>query len=131
MAARRKKTVAKEEKPVIEEEKILIKEEKPVDEVPKKKKTPSKKVETPKKVEKIEPKYKIGSVVYISQDAESDLNGFKLFPQYKKATYTVEAYDETTEVYSLRRLNLIISLKEEHIVSPEERAHDSLNRMRF
>lgn len=85
----------------------------------------------PKTVKKAEPKYKIGSIVFISKDAGADLNGFKLFPTYKKYTYTVESYDEATKVYTLRRLNLILKMNEENIVSPEERAHDPLNRMQF
>ena len=83
-----------------------------------------------KKVEKM-PKYAIGSIVFVAKNAEADLNGFKLFPQYKKYTYTVEAYDAITEVYSLRRLNLSLRLKEADIVAPDERAHDSLNRRQF
>lgn len=78
-----------------------------------------------------EPKFKIGDIVFISKDAEADLNGFKLFPQYKKYTYTVEAYDPKSEVYSLRRLNLSLQLKEFDIVAPNERANDSLNRKQF
>lgn len=78
-----------------------------------------------------EPKYKIGSIVYVSKDADADLNGFKLFPQYKKCTYTVEAYDGDRGVYILRRLNLSLKLKEAFIVSPDERAHDSINRKQF
>ena len=77
------------------------------------------------------PKYIVGSIVYISKEAGADLNGFKLFPQYKKYTYTVEAYDEISGVYSLRRLNLSLKLKEADIVAPNERAHDSLNRRQF
>lgn len=77
------------------------------------------------------PKYLVGSIVYISKEAEADLNGFKLFPQYKKYTYTVEAYDAITGVYSLRRLNLLLKLKEADIIAPNERAHDSLNRRQF
>ena len=76
-------------------------------------------------------KYEIGSIVYISKDADVDLNGFKLFPPYKKYTYTVEAYDDISDVYSLRRLNLSLKLKENDIVAPSERAHDSLNRKQF
>ena len=87
--------------------------------------------EKSKKVETKQPKHKIGSIVFVSRDAEADLNGFKLFPQYKKYTYTVEAYDEKTKVYSLRRLNLSLSLKEADIVGPSERAHDPLNRRQF
>ena len=84
-----------------------------------------------KKEKKIEPKFKVGDLVFIHKDADADLNGFKLFPQYKKYTYTVEAYDEDTGVYSLRRLNLSLKLKEELILAPSERAHDSLNRRQF
>ena len=54
--------------------------------------------EKSKKVEAKQPKHKIGSIVFVSRDAEADLNGFKLFPQYKKYTYTVEAYDADTDV---------------------------------
>lgn len=78
-----------------------------------------------------EPKYKIGDIVFVSKEAEADLNGFKLFPPYKKYTYTVEAYDQNTGVYSLRRLNLSLRLKEALILAPNERAHDSLNRKQF
>lgn len=77
------------------------------------------------------PKYAIGSIVYVSKDADADLNGFKLFPQYKKYTYTVEAYDAKSGVYSLRRLNLSLSLPEALIISPDERAHDMINRKQF
>lgn len=89
--------------------------------------------EKPKKEEKKEktPKYPIGSIVYVSKDADADLNGFKLFPQYKKYTYTVEAYDAKSGVYSLRRLNLSLSLPEALIISPDERAHDMINRKQF
>ena len=76
-------------------------------------------------------KYAIGSIVYVSKDADADLNGFKLFPQYKKYTYTVEAYDAKSGVYSLRRLNLSLSLPESLIISPDERAHDMINRRQF
>ena len=83
-----------------------------------------------KKQEKIG-KYAIGSIVYVAKDADADLNGFKLFPQYKKYTYTVEAYDAKSGVYSLRRLNLSLSLPESLIISPDERAHDMINRRQF
>ena len=91
----------------------------------------------PKKKEKsapetsIAPKAKIGDIVYVSKEADADLEGFKLFPQYKKYTYTVEAYDAISDVYTLRRLNLSLKLKGEHILRPDERAHDSINRMQF
>ena len=91
--------------------------------------------ETQKEEQEITPKsknkYEIGSIVYVSKDADADLNGFKLFPPYKKYTYTVEAYDEISDVYSLRRLNLSLKLRENDIVAPSERAHDSLNRKQF
>ena len=115
-----------EKEPVIIEEKDII----PEDEAKKLKPEEVTEVKAPK-VEVKEPKYSIGSIVYISKDADADLNGFKLFPQYKKYTYTVEAYDEISGVYSLRRLNLSLKLKEELILAPSERAHDSLNRKQF
>ena len=108
-----------EKEPVIVEEKDIIPEEE------------AKKLKPEEVVDVKQPKYSIGSIVYISKDADADLNGFKLFPQYKKYTYTVEAYDEDTGVYSLRRLNLSLKLKEELILAPSERAHDSLNRKQF
>lgn len=115
-----------EKEPVIVEEKDIIPEEEA------KKLKPEEVVEVKApKVEVKQPKYSIGSIVYISKDADADLNGFKLFPQYKKYTYTVEAYDQNTGVYSLRRLNLSLKLKEELILAPSERAHDSLNRKQF
>ena len=95
---------------------------------------PAKKTKKTEKVEektKNEPKYPIGSIVFISKEADADLNGFKLFPQYKKYTYTVEAYDEITGVYSLRRLNLSLRLKEELILAPSERAHDAISKKQF
>ena len=118
-----------EKEPVIVEEKGIIPEE----EAKKLKPEEVAEVKAPKVEVKKEnqPKYSIGSIVYISKDADADLNGFKLFPQYKKYTYTVEAYDEDTGVYSLRRLNLSLKLKEELILAPSERAHDSLNRKQF
>ena len=115
-----------EKEPVIVEEKDII----PEDEAKKLKPEEVTEVKAPK-VEVKEPKYSIGSIVYISKDADADLNGFKLFPQYKKYTYTVEAYDAKSGVYSLRRLNLSLKLKEELILAPSERAHDSLNRKQF
>ena len=115
-----------EKEPVIVEEKDII----PEDEAKKLKPEEVTEVKAPK-VEVKQPKYSIGSIVYISKDADADLNGFKLFPQYKKYTYTVEAYDEISGVYSLRRLNLSLKLKEELILAPSERAHDSLNRKQF
>ena len=108
-----------EKEPVIVEEKDIIPEKE------------AKKLKPEEVVEVKQPKYSIGSIVYISKDADADLNGFKLFPQYKKYTYTVEAYDAISGVYSLRRLNLSLKLKEELILAPSERAHDSLNRKQF
>ena len=118
-----------EKEPVIVEEKDIIPEE----EAKKLKPEEVAEVKAPKVEVKKEnqPKYSIGSIVYISKDADADLNGFKLFPQYKKYTYTVEAYDQNTGVYSLRRLNLSLKLKEELILAPSERAHDPLNRKQF
>ena len=89
-----------------------------------------KKVRTQKTEEK-KPKYPVGSIVYVSKDAEADLNGFKLFAPYKKYTYTVEAYDATRDVYSLRKLNLSLRLKETDIVSPREKSDSSLIRRQF
>lgn len=129
--ATKKKTTKKEEiitstDNVKEENKALV--EAPVEEIEPKVEEKTEKIE--KKSEKTI-KYPIGSIVYISRDAEADLEGFKLFPQYKKYTYTVEAYNDDTGVYTLRRLNLSLSLKEADIVAPDERAHDSLNRRQF
>lgn len=98
-----------------------------IEEKPKK----TQKTQKTQKVEEKKPKYPIGSIVFVSKDAEADLNGFKLFPPYKKSTYTVEAYNPISDVYSLRRLNLSLKLKEADIVSPSERAHDPLNRKQF
>lgn len=126
MVSKNKKT--KKETPVedvkvekVVEETEIKKETAPTEEIKKK---------SEKKPEKT-PKYSIGSIVYVSKEADADLNGFKLFPQYKKYTYTVEAYDAKLGVYSLRRLNLSLSLPEALIISPEERAHDMINRKQF
>ena len=116
--------VAKVDTPVEEIVSEVKKEETIVEEKPKK---TTKKA----KVEEKSPKYSIGSIVYVAKTAQADLNGFKLFPQYKKYTYTVEAYDKDTGVYSLRRLNLSLKLKEADIIAPSERAHDPLNRRQF
>lgn len=126
-----------EKEPVIVEEKDIISEEEAKKLAPEEVtevKAPEVKVnkkENKKEDKKIEPKFKIGDIVYISKDADADLNGFKLFPQYKKYTYTVEAYDAKSDVYSLRRLNLSLRLKGELLVAPGDRAHDSLNRRQF
>lgn len=84
-------------------------------------------IKTPTKT----PKFKTGDIVFISKDADTDLNGFKLFPQYKKCMYTVEAYNEISDVYTLRRLNLSLRLPAHLILAPDERAHDSLHRRQF
>ena len=99
-----------------------------IEEKPKK---TTKKSQKSEKLEEKKPKYPIGSIVFVSKDAEADLNGFKLFPPYKKSTYTVEAYNPISDVYSLRRLNLSLKLKEADIVAPNERAHDPVNRRQF
>ena len=101
-----------------------------IEEKPKKTQKTQKSQKT-QKVEEKKPKYPIGSIVFVSKDAEADLSGFKLFPPYKKSTYTVEAYNPISDVYSLRRLNLSLKLKEADIVAPSERAHDPLNRRQF
>lgn len=114
-----------------EEVKEEVKAEEVTEEQPKKKskKTASVSVKNDSKEQK--PKYQIGSIVFVSKDADADLNGFKLFPQYKKYTYTVEAYDPESDVYTLRRLNLSLKLNGNLILAPNERAHDSLNRKQF
>lgn len=141
MASRKKSTkseeiVAKTEVPVEETatDKIVSevrpeKEETTVNVEEKPKKT--QKSQKTQKVEEKKPKYPIGSIVFVSKDAEADLSGFKLFPPYKKSTYTVEAYNPISDVYSLRRLNLSLKLKEADIVAPSERAHDPVNRRQF
>ena len=99
------------------------------------KKKTTKKEETISEVTEVKevkkPKFNIGDIVFVAKDAEADLDGFKLFPQYKKYTYTVEAYDAKSDVYTLRRLNLSLRLKSELILAPGERAHDPLNRKQF
>lgn len=104
-----------EEIPQEAQKQELLKEEKPVEN----------KKPAPKTAEK-QPKYAVGSVVFIHKEADADLNGFKLFPQYKKYTYTVEAYDAKSEVYSLRRLNLSLRLKEADIMAPHEKSGSAL-----
>lgn len=129
-------TIIEKEPVIVDEKDILTEEEakelKPeeVAEVKAPKVEVKKATQKPEKSKKA-PKYPIGSIVYISKDADADLNGFKLFPQYKKYTYTVEAYDEISGVYSLRRLNLSLKLKEDLILAPSERAHDALNKRQF
>ena len=129
MASKKKVTKPVEQPEIIEEkqEEIITNDTPAVETVEKVEEKPEK---VNKKNEK-EPKYKVGSIVFVSKDAEADLNGFKLFPQYKKYTYTVEAYDAISDVYTLRRLNLSLRLKETFILAPDEKAHDPLNRRQF
>lgn len=134
--ASRKKPVKKEESVIIEEKEPVIIDEKDIlstEEV--NKLEPEKIVEIKAPIVKVKPaktqKYSIGNIVFVSKDTEADLNGFKLFPPYKKYTYTVEAYDPITDVYSLRRLNLLLKLKEEDIVAPGEKSDSSLIRRQF
>lgn len=153
MASKKKVTKSEQETPeIIEKEPIVINENDIIPEEEAKDLKPEEVTEvkapevivetekTEKKLAKSEksakstekaPKYSVGSIVFVSKDAEADLNGFKLFPPYKKYTYTVEAYDAISGIYSLRRLNLSLKLKEADIVAPSERAHDSLNRKQF
>ena len=118
------KNIASEEVTEVKAPEVIVEKEKT------EKKAEKKSEKAAKSIEK-SPKYSVGSIVYVAKDAEADLNGFKLFPPYKKYTYTVEAYDAISGVYSLRRLNLSLKLKEANIVAPSERAHDPLNRRQF
>lgn len=118
------KNIAPEEVTEVKAPEVIIEKEKT------EKKVEKKSAKTIEKSEK-SPKYPVGSIVYVAKEAEADLNGFKLFPPYKKYTYTVEAYDAISGVYSLRRLNLSLRLKEADIVAPHERAHDPINRRQF
>ena len=117
------KNIASEEVTEVKAPEVIVEKEKA-------EKKAEKSAKTTEKSEK-SPKYPVGSIVYVAKEAEADLNGFKLFPPYKKYTYTVEAYDAISGVYSLRRLNLSLRLKEADIVAPGERAHDPLNRRQF
>lgn len=135
--AARKKSVKKEEVKELAHELVEKAKEQdiiaPVEEAevyvePVKETTPAKK--TKKSVEPSQ-KFNVGDIVFVNRNASVDLNGFKLFPQYKKYTYTVEAYDEKSGVYTLRRLNLSLKLKEDLILAPNERAHDPINRRQF
>lgn len=133
MAAKKKTTKKIEEvAPEIEKEEVI---ETPVEEIeaiePEKVEKPKKSTKKSDPVPEKTQKFSIGDIVFISKEADTDLNGFKLFPQYKKYTYTVEAYDENTGVYTLRRLNLSLKLQESFILAPSERAHDSINRRQF
>ena len=132
MAAKKKTEKVEKIEEKIEE--ITPVEETPVENVENPVEKPEIKEEKPKKeVKKAEkePKHKIGSIVFVSKDAEADLNGFKLFPQYKKYTYTVEAYDAEKSIYSLRRLNLSLKLKEADIVAPNEKHDNPLIRRQY
>ena len=121
-----KDTVIVEEKDILTEDEAKNLKPEEVVEI----KAPIVEVKSKKKAPKTQ-KYPIGSIVYISKDAEADLNGFKLFPQYKKYTYTVEAYNDDTGVYSLRRLNLSLRLKEDLILAPSEKSGSSLIKSQF
>ena len=128
----KKKIETEQVETIIEKEPVIVEEKDIIPEEEAKKLKPEEVVEVKApKVEVKQPKYSIGSIVYISKDADADLNGFKLFPQYKKYTYTVEAYDAISGVYSLRRLNLSLRLPESLIISPDERAHDMINSRQF
>lgn len=118
------KNLAPEEFTEVKAPEVIVEKEKT------EKKAEKKSEKAAKSIEK-SPKYTVGSIVYVAKEAEADLNGFKLFPPYKKYTYTVEAYDAISDVYSLRRLNLSLRLKEADIVAPHERAHDPINRRQF
>lgn len=118
------KNIAPEEVTEVKAPEVIVEKEKT------EKKVEKKSEKAVKSTEK-SPKYPVGSIVYVAKEAEADLNGFKLFPPYKKYTYTVEAYDAISGVYSLRRLNLSLRLKEADIVAPHERAHDPINRRQF
>lgn len=146
MASKKKSVNSENLEEIVEKEPVAIDEEAIISEEDAKElkpeeitevKAPEVIVEKSKKAEKSTkstekaPKYSVGSIVFVSKNAEADLNGFKLFPPYKKYTYTVEAYDAISGVYSLRRLNLSLKLKEADIVAPGERAHDPLNRKQF
>jgi hypothetical protein len=125
MAAKKKnkkEDIAAEEEVAVVEDAVAVEEPAPVQEEAKEKPTT--------KQEK-EPKYKIGSIVFVSKDVEADLNGFTLFPPYKNSIYTVEAYDGNTGIYSLRSQKLLISLKEVDIVAPHEKEDSSLFRKQF
>ena len=80
---------------------------------------------------RVNAKFHIGDIVFLAKEAETDLNGFKIFPQYKKSTYTVEAYDQNTGVYSLRKSNLLLKLKEELILAPSDKNDSLLIRAQF
>lgn len=123
MAARKKnKDVVVEEEVAVVEDAVAVEEPAPVQEEVK---------EKPAAKQEKGPKYKIGSIVFVSKDVEVDLNGFTLFPPYKNSTYTVEAYDGNTGIYSLRSQKLLISLKEDDIVAPHEKEDSSLFRKQF
>ena len=124
MATSKKKTSASSTKKVKEN----------IEEVKEEVKTPEKEVKTSKKEVKTSkkgPKFQIGDIVFVSKDAEAVLEGFNLFPQYKKYTYTVEAYDQNTGDYTLRRLNLTLKLKEELILAPDEKTGSALIQQQY
>ena len=120
--AKKEEEVVVEEEVAVVEDAVAAEEPAPVQEEVK---------EKPAAKQEKEPKYKVGSIVFVSKDVEADLNGFKLFPPYKARAYTVEAYDGDTGIYSLRSLNLLLSLKEDDIVAPHEKEDSSLFRKQF
>ena len=89
------------------------------------------KIEKTETVNKIEPKFKIGDIVYVDKSVSADLEGTPVFPNYKNITYTVEAYNADTDIYSVRNLKLLLRLKGESLLNPDEIAHDQLNRKQF
>ena len=128
----KKQAIAKtEELKDIEKEQVVMPEPEKEEKIEEPEVNTEKSTKKEKSIPAPGPKYGIGSIVFINKEAGADLNGFKLFPQYKKYTYTVEAYDEKSGVYTLRRLNLSLRLPESLILAPEERAHDVLNRKQF
>lgn len=119
---RKTKTKIEEPEQIIEEQEVKIEEqEEKIKEQKPKAKTTKKKTA----------KFPIGSIVFVAKEVEADLNGFCLFSQYKKDPYTVEAYEENTDIYTLRRQKLLIRLKESDIMAPDENAHDTLNKIQY
>lgn len=118
--------IAEPEEPAViepEEEEVKVEPEEEVKVEPKVKK----KSEESKNA----PKFKIGDIVYITRNTEADLRGVGLFPQHKKYTYTVEDYNPLTDTYTIRRLNAVLYLRGDHLLSPDEKAHDSLHKAQY
>ena len=61
-------------------------------------------------------KLSIGQVVKIAEHVNITLDGFKLFPEYKKGTYIVDNIEKNIVI--LRRLNLKLRLYEADILIP-------------